>query len=111
MSTRTTKSRNKKPVEDVCDICGEPYDAYCSYYRHHPWIDGRKHEIICHICYDVPKVHVVDKESGVTFLTPFDPNRIQTVKEMMDGGWDKWQAERSVKATKAAIKKGKLHSK
>ena len=98
-----------KIADELCEICGRDYSAYCSYYSNHNWIDGRRHKIICHICYDVPIVHEV--EDDIWYVKPFDPNRLQTVKEMVQGGWDKKDAEIAIKAVKKAIKKGKLRSK
>ena len=99
----------KKRDENTCEICGREYEAYCSYYDHHDWIDGRRHAVICHICFDVPQVYV--EEHGILHLAPFDPNRLRTVKDMVEDGWDKKDAEIAVKAVKAAIKKGKSRSK
>ena len=101
----------QKHVEGTCEICGCEYMAYCSYYRDHDWVDGRRHKELCHACFDVPKVHVMDERTGIWFVMPLDPDRLYTPKEMMDDGWDKDIATRSVKAVKAAIKNGKSRSK
>ncbi len=91
----------------ACSICGCEYDAYTEAYAHDPWIDGKRHGIICDVCMMVPKTYDYDEEKEqVIVYDELDPKRLNTVVDMMSDGCDKDESKRSIKAVKAAIRKG-----
>jgi len=91
-----------------CSICKAELEAYTSAFEDDPWIDGRKHKDICHCCMCVPKMYHYDEEKGV--LTTYDEmyyKRLCTVEEIMEDGFEKAEATRSLRAVKALIRKRK----
>lgn len=111
----------KKHREGTCQICGIEYEAFTSAYSDSPFIDGKKYAEICHCCSCVPKMwelkknyddgYAVHKEYLLVY-EEWDMNRLHSVASLMeDGGWDKPDAERSVRAVKRAVAAAKKRKK
>ena len=112
----------KKNQDGFCQICGVEYKAYTSAYTNFPFIDGKKYREICHCCSEVPRMWELKKnyDDGYAFYKEYifvyesmDMDRLHSVESLMkDGGWEKKDAERSVRAVKkiVAIAKKKLKS-
>jgi hypothetical protein len=96
----------RKPrSEDECPICGQYISVIASGYRNEPFLDGKKYHVMCFTCACTVK-------GAFTFrvgenLKPIVPGELYTVQEMMEDGFDKKEAEISLKAVKAAIAKSK----
>ena len=94
-----------------CCICKavEFEYAFSSAYESTPWVDGRVHRgVMCHCCYEVPKMHHYDEESKeLTVYHEMYYNRLCTVDELVAEGFDKKDAQRSIRAVKALVRKRK----
>ena len=90
----------------LCEICDQEIEAFFSSFRHHPFVDGYMHEVICHGCGSVPKCITINGQlkSAGTYLCPLQLN---SVTEMLDDGWNKAEATIHIKAVKKAISKGR----
>lgn len=99
-------------ADDLCPICGQEMLVYCSGYRHHPFVDGKKYEAICQLCGEVPKMAYCDDQGTTWFYKEFDPQQLCSLEELMSGGWTKEECKISLDAVKASIRKNlKLHFK
>jgi len=91
-----------------CSICKSEFESFTNAYESQPWIDGRRHKEMCHCCYEVPKMYSYDEENDVlTQYDEMDYRRLCTVEELMQEGFDKKEAQKSVRAVKALIRKRK----
>lgn len=90
--------------DDYCNICGADPKAIVRVYANEPFVDGRTYGMICWMCANVPKSWYYDDNDEVVVLGYFDRDRINTVKELMAEGWDRDEAERSVKAIMKLLK-------
>ena len=98
----------RRKQEGFCGICGREVLVNCSAYTHKPFIDGRRYEDLCHLCYEVPKMYDWDEKSQkIVYYSTMDPKRLCTAAELMEGGWDKKECEISIKAIKKAIANAK----
>jgi hypothetical protein len=93
-----------KSNPDHCPICGKFMDVLCSGYRDHPFVDGRCHEYICHICHSAPCTWRFDED---VWMWKELENELHTVEELVSAGFDKKEVITSLKALKLAIKKKK----
>ena len=91
-------------MED-CPICGNYIDVVVRYYALEPFIDGRNYDKICYTCANVPKTWEYDQSGEIVVYDHISPNRLRTVEEMMEEGWDKKEANDSIKAIKKLLKK------
>ena len=107
--------------EGQCQICKVEYEAFTSAYGDSPFIDGKKYVEICHCCSEVPRMwelrknyddgYAVHKEY-VYVYDSWDMDRLHSVASLMDdGGWDKEDADRSVRAVKKAVAAAKKKAK
>ena len=97
-----------KRKEGYCNICGEFCEVVCTGYSSGPFVDGKKYDEICHVCHCVPKTCEYDEENDEWIHYDYlEDKKLRTVAEMMEDGWDKAEAAKSVKAVKAAIKRAK----
>jgi hypothetical protein len=102
-----------KENSDYCPICGEFMDVLCSGHRSKPFVDGRKYDAICFVCFNVPKTWYVklgkaeDGSEDVWEGPFFDWKHLNTAEELVSDGStdDLKRARKSVKAVKAQIKK------
>lgn len=102
--------RRKKPqnIEGHCDICGEEYDAFfhCTDFA---FIDGKKYDEICFACGCVPKpITIPTKENPeegdyIEFMGQWT-TEFRNLEEMLDDGFDKKTAIKSIKAVGSLIK-------
>ena len=79
--------------DGLCQICGG--DTYGGFVRE-PFIFGKKPGEICFGCYNIPK--------DFFGWQPGEPRNISTEQEMIEGGWDKKEAKRLIKAFKKYFK-------
>jgi hypothetical protein len=98
----------KRNVDNLCPICGIEMDAVCTGYRStkFPFVDGRTYEAICDCCHTIPKTCEFINNEWKYYN--YYEQQLHTIEEIMDGGWSKDQAKRSLKGVKAKIKKGKV---
>lgn len=95
--------------DDLCNICGRIPEAIVKVYANEPFVDGRNYGLICWVCANVPKTWYYDNNGEIIVLEYFDKDRINTAKEMSeDGGWDKDEAEISIKAIRKLLKRPKI---
>jgi len=93
---------------DACSICGEYMAVLCLGHRTAPFIDGRKYEMMCDCCLNVPKMYEYDeKKEELIVFEEMDHKRLHTAKEMVEDGFEERLAKKSIKAVKAKIKKRK----
>lgn len=101
--------------EGFCQICGAETDVIVSAYRNHPFIDGRCYQELCFTCYEVPKVSEYFEEYNdgvrihkdvIVYYNGLDQTKLHSLEEMMADGFGREESQRSIKAIKAAIKKG-----
>jgi len=90
--------------DDYCNICGAIPKAIVRVYANEPFVDGRNYNMICWMCANVPKSWYYDDSGEVVVLGYFDRDRINTVKELMEEGWSRDEAELSVKAILKLLK-------
>lgn len=91
--------RRKKPqnIDGNCCICGEPCDAFINCLAR-PFIDGKRYKEICFCCGSVPapKKVLLDK-TEICLAGTFTQN-LQTLQQMINDGFDEYQATKSIKA-------------
>lgn len=104
-----------KRIEGICPICGQEIEVIVSAYKSYPFIDGKRYSEICWPCACVPKTWEILKnyddgyclhDEYVKCYYTFDKDRLCSVQEMMEDGFPKVVADRSIKAVKKAIKRG-----
>jgi len=105
----------KKPKKsDLCPICGQYMDVYCTGHRRMPFVDGQCYDKMCFICYHVPKTErqIYDEDGDIeeVIQLPFCHKHLHTAQELYDAGTaeKKMEAIRAVRGVRAAIKKAKL---
>jgi hypothetical protein len=104
----------KHKKTDLCPICGQFMDLYCTGNRNLPFVDGKTYNKLCFTCYNVPKTtkQIYDEEGNVKeeVILPYSPKHLHTAKELFDYGQAETmvQARRSVAAVRSAIKSSKL---
>ena len=104
----------KHKKSDLCPLCGQFMDLYCTGNRHTPFVDGKTYNKICFTCYHVPKtVRQVydDKDELIEEIElPYSHKHLHTAKELFDIGPAETmvQARRSVASVRSAIKAVKL---
>lgn len=86
----------KKFAEGLCQICGGDTDGG---FVRDAVIFGRRAGEICFGCFNVPK--------GVSDWKPGQPMQFSSIKEMMEGGWDKREATLLIKAVRKHCKVGR----
>ena len=96
-------------MDDICQICGSDPTGIVRIFESHPFIDGRTYDLICFTCSCVPKYWYTTKQGEVITLTDPDPEHMRTVAEMLEDGWDKRDAERSIKAIQRKLQSPKIH--
>jgi len=91
-----------------CSICKSEFEAFTDAFENEPWIDGRRHKDICHCCMCVPKMwHYDEEKKMLTVYDEMDPKRLCTIEELMEEGFEKASAQRSLRAVKALLRKRK----
>lgn len=88
----------------ICKICDQEAEVIV---RHtdYPFIDGNTYELMCHICFSVPKVWLYD-EATDTWTRTYDT--LNTVEEMKEHGWNKHESLPSIKAVERLMKNKKF---
>ena len=87
-----------------CPICGQYVDVIVRTYKEEPFIDGRCYNFMCHECSTVPKIWTQSANGTITWYATMSPNRLMSLKEMMDDGWDKFRAKKSIHAVEKILK-------
>lgn len=87
-----------KRNENECPICGEYIQIASSGYLNHPFVDGKKYDAICLCCASTLK-------GSFTIAGPKNPPELHSLQEMIEDGFDKKNAEKSLKLIKKALKK------
>ena len=95
--------RPKKHTDGICQICGYEVEVCVSGYKEHPFIDGRRYQEICFLCSEVPKMYEY-KNNELIVYDSFDDHRLHTAMELVEEGFDKKEAQQSIRAVKRAIK-------
>lgn len=100
-------------IDGTCQICGAECKAFISYSKNNPFIDGKSYEMVCHCCMDVPKMWEIKTnyddgfaihEEYILIYDEWNMNKLHTINSLMEeGGWDKVEATRSIRAVKKAI--------
>jgi len=104
----------KHKKSDLCPLCGQYMDVYCTGHKRVPFVDGQCYDKMCFVCYNVPKTEKqVYDENGLieeVIDLPFCHKHLHTAKELYDFGTadTKSQAMKSVSGVRAAIRKAKL---
>jgi len=87
----------------ICEICGSVPDCVVAYYREHTFIDGCKHEIVCHCCSFLPRFYGDDV--GLVIHGPRDfMYRFHTINEMIEDGWKKEEILKSMNGLRRIMK-------
>lgn len=91
--------------EDYCSVCKVFVDGpFTRGFAGGGFIDGRKHPVMCHCCMSIPKMYEF-KDNRLTVFEEYDDRRLHTLEELVQDGFNKKQAEKSLKAVKTCIKK------
>jgi len=96
-------------MDDYCQVCGVELQAFVRSFDSHPFIDGRTYSVICWTCACVPKYWYIDGNDQVVILDNPDPDHLYTLQEMLDDGWSRTNAERSLKAIQKRLKSPKIN--
>jgi hypothetical protein len=88
----------------ICPICGQFVDVIVRSYSEEPFIDGRYYDMMCFICATIPKIWEQSANGTITWYKTKSPDRLMTVKEMVNEGWGKREVEKSLRAIKKALK-------
>jgi hypothetical protein len=92
----------------ICPICKLPLEVIVRAYREEPFLDGRFYEEICHRCSCVPRRVVYDKKTDDwIWFDHVSPDRIATVEDLIGDGWEKHEAEASIRAVKKLLRNPK----
>ncbi len=94
---------------DLCPLCGEYMDLYCTGHRNTPFVDDQCYPKMCFVCYYVPKLEeqIYYKDGTIKEVIdyPFSHKHLHTPEELVGGPAETLQiARKSVRAVKAAIK-------
>jgi len=105
---KSKKFSRPRRQEGHCQICGAFCEAVCTGYssRKYPFVDGRTYEEVCACCHWVSKTTYYDEEKDEWVYHDYYDQKLHRLEEMMNDGWDKAEATLSIKAVKAAIKRG-----
>ena len=91
-----------------CPICGNEIEILVRAYVEDPFIDGRTYNDMCFTCSSVPKMWKYDEATEeLTVYSEFSQTRLHTIDEMVSDGFGKEESRQSIRAVRAAIKKGK----
>ena len=107
----------KQKKSDVCPLCGQIMDIYCTGNRSTPFVNGKTYSKLCFACFYVPKTEreVYNEEGSVVEVIElgYGPAHLHTAKELFDlGPADTMaQARRCVAGVRSAIKEAKLKRK
>lgn len=92
----------EKVLGDICPICKQPIDVAVRMAE--PFLQVRKVDPICFVCYSVPKMWYLENEEYKRHES-FSEKTVRTVDEMTEDGFDKKEAKTSIKAVIAFWKK------
>lgn len=82
-------------VGEVCPICRQPIDVFVRMTE--PFLFAKKLEHICFVCYSVPKMWYWEGEEYKTHPN-FNEKTVHTIDEMVGHGFNKKEAQTSIKA-------------
>lgn len=88
----------------TCRICGREAEAFVRH-NDYPFVDGKTYDLMCHICFSVPKSWRYDEATDSWIRTY---GILNTVQDMQEFGWDKHESEPSIKAVKRLMKDKKF---
>lgn len=92
----------------ICPICKHYPEVVCTAYSHNPFIDGRTYDAICFVCSQVPKTWDFDESTNeLVIYSGMDPQRLCSVKDMMEDGFDREEIEASIRAVRRCLKSAK----
>ncbi len=92
--------------ERLCSICEDVPDCVVLGYDETPFVDGKKHSIICHRCFCAINKSEYDDGTNRTIVYKHQsPFHINSVEKMMAYGWSKNEALHSIDAIKQKISK------
>lgn len=91
----------------LCPICKQPIEAIVRYFSEDPFIDGRTYSEICFTCANVPKTWEYDENGEAIFFEGRRADKLCTPEDLMADGWDRKEAEISIKAVKKLLKNPK----
>lgn len=94
-------------MEFDCPICGADIEILVRYHSEEPFIDGRTYAVICFTCASIPKTWGYENGEVVVYKYK-NPERLCSVEDMMEDGWERCEALRSLKAVKKLLKKPKF---
>jgi len=104
----------KHKKSDLCPICGEYMDLYCTGHRRLPFVDNKCYDKMCFGCYHTPKtekqIYNKDGEIEEVKILPFCYKHLHTATDLYEmGACDtKAQAKKCIAGVRAAIKQAKL---
>jgi len=88
---------------DVCDICGSPYDSFTLWHG----MPFRKLEssvtLLCHTCVHVLKPQIIKQGESEIALIGTYADDIYPLSELIEEGFDKDRATRSIRALGKAL--------
>jgi hypothetical protein len=88
-----------------CPVCKCDIEVIVRFHTDEPFVDGRTYSEMCFTCASVPKTWEYDAVADEVIVFDFkSPNRLCTVEDMVSDGWDKEEAQRSIKAVKKLLK-------
>jgi hypothetical protein len=93
---------------DNCPICGQFIEVIVRLHAHEPFVDGRCYDMICFTCFTIPKTWEYGRDGEIIWHGTKSPDRLATVEEMMSEGWDKQEAEKSLKAIKRLLRNPRI---
>jgi hypothetical protein len=92
-----------------CPVCKTKCEIFCTSYYQNPFIDGRKYEFICFTCSEIPKMWDFDESTSEFILYEcLSPDRLCSVAEMMEDGFDLNESQKSLQAIQKLIKKSNI---
>lgn len=88
----------------VCSICGEDPICTMAAYNDNIFIDGKKHEVICHRCFSTLLTHEHVNNNTICYkhLSPYYLNNVTT---MMKYGWSEHESNTSIRAMSKCLDK------
>jgi hypothetical protein len=99
---------------DLCPLCGEFMDLYCTGHRRLPFVDNKCYDKMCFGCYHIPKTQkqIYDKNGEIDEIKdlPFCYQYLHTANDLLQmGACDtRAQAQKCITGVRAAIRKAKL---
>jgi hypothetical protein len=73
-----------------------------------PFIDGRCYDLICFTCFTIPKTWEYDSKGEIIWYGTKSPDRLSSVADMVSDGWEKQEAEISIRAIKKLLKNPRI---